>query len=333
MQSEAATQAVAAGPRLQVEGSQRSRSRRLHADWSQPGGRLETGSLAVRVLGRGAPTLLLHGILGSNRYWGAAFDRIAANGLLLAPDLLGFGASPRPPSGYGPDEHGAALIASLDEAQVREPVLVVGHSLGALLAIWLARKHPERVSGAIAFSPPLFRDAGHARRQIAKVGGLERLFGLENRAASWMARTVCRNLCEARPKLAARLYSALRPSFPYPLVEDATRHSWVSYSETVRRVILAAEAATWFASRGREEAPILVVAGEEDRYVDFEFLGGLVAQRPRARLQVWAGEGHDLPLAQPERCLAAIESFRSSLLTAVEPERFCISPDERRPHA
>jgi len=314
MQSEAAAAAVPAGSGLRLEGSPRSQPPRLNVDWSRPAGRLETGSLAVRVLGEGAPTLLLHGILGSNRYWGAAFDRLAANGLLLAPDLLGFGASPRPLSGYAPDEHGGALIASLDELQVRGPVLVVGHSLGALLAIWMARMYPERVRGVIAFAPPLFRDPRHARRQIAKAGGLERLFGLENRAATWIAGLVCRNLCEARPKLAARVYSAIRPTFPAPLIEDATRHSWVSYSETVRRVILAAEAATWFASEeGTREAPMLVVAGDQDRYLDLEFLGGLVGQRSRTRLQVWAGAGHDLPLTQPERCLAAIESFRSSI--------------------
>jgi pimeloyl-ACP methyl ester carboxylesterase len=312
MHSEAAAAAVAAGPGLLLEESPRTQPRRLQVDWSPPQGRLETGSLAVRVLGEGAPTLLLHGVLGSNRYWGAAFDSLAADGLLLAPDLLGFGASPRPLSGYGPDEHGGALIASLDEHQVREPILVVGHSLGALLAIWMARKYADRVRGVIAFAPPLFRDPRHARRQIAKAGGLQRLFGLENRAATWMARTVCRNLCEARPKLAARVYSAIRPAFPYPIVEDATRHSWVSYSQTMRRVILAAEAATWFASRGTEEAPILVVAGDQDRYLDLELLGELVDQRPRARLEVWAGAGHDLPLLQPQRCIAAIESFCSS---------------------
>ena len=313
MQSEAAAAAVPPGAGLHLEQGPRPQPRRREVDWSPPRGRLETGSLAVRVLGEGAPTLLLHGILGSNRYWGAAFDRLASDGLLLAPDLLGFGASPRPLSGYAPDEHGGALIASLDEHEVREPALVVGHSLGALLAIWMAAKYPERVRGVIAFAPPLFRDPGHARRQIAKAGGLERLFGLDNRAATWMARMVCRNLCEARPKLAARLYAAMRPAFPYPVVEDATRHSWVSYSDTMRRVILAAEAATWFAPRRSEEPPVLVVAGDQDRYLDLEFLAGLVGQRPRARLQVWAGEGHDLPLTQPERCLAAIESFRSSI--------------------
>jgi pimeloyl-ACP methyl ester carboxylesterase len=301
------------GPGLLLDESPRTQPGRLQIDWCIPRGRLETGSLTVRIIGEGAPTLLLHGILGSNRYWGAAFDRLAADGLLLAPDLLGFGASPRPTSGYAPDEHGGALIASLDELQVREPVLIVGHSLGALLAIWMARKYPERVRGVVAFAPPLFRDPAHARRQIAKAGGVERLFGLQNRAATWVARMVCHSLCEARPKLAARVYSAIRPAFPYPVVEDATRHSWVSYSETVKRVILAAEAATWFAHRGAEEPPVLVIAGDQDRYLDLDFLGELVAQRPGARFEVWTGEGHDLPLVQPERCLAAIESFRSSM--------------------
>jgi len=311
MHSEAA--AAPTRPGLRLDESSRTQPGRAPVEWSHPRGRLETGSLAVRVLGEGAPTLLLHGILGSNRYWGAAFDRLAAGGLLLAPDLLGFGASPRPMSGYAPDEHGAALIASLDELQVREPVLIVGHSLGALLAIWMARNYPERVRGVVAFAPPLFRDPRHARCQIAKAGGMERLFGLQNRAATWVARMVCRNLCEARPKLAARVYSAIRPAFPYPLVEDATRHSWVSYSETVRRVILAAEGATWFASGGTEGPPVLVIAGDQDRYLDLNFLGELVAQRPGARLEVWTGEGHDLPLVQPERCLAAIESFGVSM--------------------
>lgn len=67
------------------------------------------GPLAVRGLGSGSPTLLLHGLLGSNRYWGGAFDRLADQGLLLVPDLLGFGASPRPLSGYGAGEHGRTL--------------------------------------------------------------------------------------------------------------------------------------------------------------------------------------------------------------------------------
>ncbi|BDG01540.1 hypothetical protein AMOR_05360 [Anaeromyxobacter oryzae] len=226
---------------------------------------------------------------------------------MLVPDLLGFGASPRPLSGYGPEEHGRAVIASLRDLNVGEPPLVVGHSLGALIAIWLACNHPELVRGVIAFAPPLFRDARHARRQIAKLGALQRVFGLENRAATWLAGLACRNLCSARPRLATRLYSALRPAFPGPVLEDATRHSWSSYSETVTRVILAAEGAEWVAAA---RPPILIVAGTRDRYLDLGFLRELVDGRPRHRLEVWDGEGHDLPLTRPDRCLDSIERWR-----------------------
>lgn len=268
--------------------------------WAAPRGDLRTGSLAVRVVGQGPPTLLLHGFMGSNRYWGAAFDRLADQGLLLAPDLLGFGASPRPASGYGPDDHGRALVRSLDELEIRGDILAVGHSTGALLALWLAGEHPDKVRRVVAIAPPLFRDPEHARRQVRRLGGLERLFAFQDRAAKMF----CTNLCEKRPELAARLYSMIKPDFPYPILEDATRHSWTSYSETIKRVILATEAVRWV---GSVRCEVELVAGTEDRLLDLDLLRELTECHPHVRLHVVPGAGHHLPLAQPELCLAAIE--------------------------
>jgi pimeloyl-ACP methyl ester carboxylesterase len=262
----------------------------------------------VRVLGSGSPTLLLHGLMGSNRYWGGAFDCLAENGALIVPDLLGFGASPRPASGYGPEEHGRAVIESLRDLNVVEPALVVGHSLGALIAIWMAYNHPDRVRGVVAFAPPLFRDARHARRQMAKLGAVERLFALQSRATTWVATLACSSICSAHPRLAVRLYALARPAILLPVLEDAIRHSWVSYSQTVARVILAAEGARWLASA---RVPIVVIAGTRDRHLDVEFLRDLVDACPPHNLEVWEGDGHDLPLFRPDRCVAAIERFRT----------------------
>lgn len=271
------------------------------SSWLPPRGELRTGSLAVRVLGQGPATLLLHGFMGSNRYWGAAYDRLADEGQLLAADLLGFGASPRPASGYGPDDHGRALVRSLEELDVRGDVVVVGHSTGALLALWLASKHPDKVRRVVAIAPPLFRDPAHARRQVRKLGLLERLFAFQD----WAAKTFCTNLCEKRPRLAARLYAMIRPEFPYPILEDATRHSWASYSETIKRVIMAAEGMRWLASARCEVA---LVAGTEDRLLDLDLLRELADQYPHVRLRVVPGAGHHLPLTHPDECLAAIDA-------------------------
>jgi pimeloyl-ACP methyl ester carboxylesterase len=269
-------------------------------NWVLPRGDLRTGSLAVRVLGQGLPTLLLHGFMGSNRYWGAVYDRLADKGMLLAADLLGFGASPRPASGYGPDDHGRALVRSLEELDIHEDALVVGHSTGALLALWLASKHPDKVRRVVAIAPPLFRDPEHARRQVGKLGTLERLFAFQD----WAAKIFCTNLCEKRPRLAARLYSMIRPEFPYPILEDATSHSWTSYSETIKKVIIAAEGMRWLTSARCE---VQLIAGTDDRLLDLDLLQELSDRYSHVQLRIVPGAGHHLPLTHPEQCLAAIE--------------------------
>src|SRR5688572_2143511 len=99
-------------------------------------------ALHVRTLGeRGQVIVLLHGLAGSERYYGAAFDALASDARLVVPDLLGFGKSPKPPSGYGPDQHSAALGETLDALGVDAPVLLVGHSAGALVALAFARRN------------------------------------------------------------------------------------------------------------------------------------------------------------------------------------------------
>jgi len=271
----------------------------------------------VRVIGKGPPLVLLHGLLGSNRYWGTAFDRLSAGHLLVVPDVLGFGSSPRPPFGYGPQEHGGALLASLDNLQVQEPSLIVGHSLGALLALWLARHHPERVSGVVAFGPPVYRNIEDARQRVSQLAPIERLFGLGSPWSTRVAELACNELCGKRPGLAARLFSRIRPDLPRALLEDATRHSWTSYSETLRRVILNDEGLTWIQEAG---PPVLLVAGTRDRHLDLELLGAAVQQSAHAQLELWDGAGHDIPIEQPQRCLAVIERWDDAVRSSPLPK-------------
>jgi pimeloyl-ACP methyl ester carboxylesterase len=113
--------------------------------------------LAVRTLGTsGSPIVFLHGLAASGSSWGAAYDRLAGAHRLVFPDLLGFGRSPRPRSGYGPDDHANAVAKCLHEiGAVDEPALLVGHSLGSLIALRMAAIHPELVAGVVGFGPPI----------------------------------------------------------------------------------------------------------------------------------------------------------------------------------
>lgn len=96
-------------------------------NWAPPNGRrVTTSTLAARIDGdAGTTVVLLHGLVASGMYWGGAYATLARRHRLVVPDLLGFGRSPRPPSGYGPDDHVRALLARLEELDVSEPDTVL----------------------------------------------------------------------------------------------------------------------------------------------------------------------------------------------------------------
>ncbi|MFP5318866.1 MAG: alpha/beta fold hydrolase [Acidimicrobiia bacterium] len=242
--------------------------------------------------------LLLHGLGGSQRYWGGDYDVLARGGRLVVPDLLGFGSSPKPGSGYAPADHADALAATLDWVGVEEPVVVGAHSLGCLIALALAERHPHRVSAIVGAGPPLYADETEARRRIARLGWLERQLAVGGPAAE----RVCRLVCD-HPRLAAVVGRLARPRLPWAVVADGFRHTWASYSETFRAVILAARGDRWVGAVG---VPVTFLAGERDAVVDHRHLAELGAAHPHVIVHTVAGADHDLPIATPTLMLAEL---------------------------
>src|SRR5687767_13438774 len=97
-------------------------------------------SLWVTRTGAGTPVVLLHGLSGSSRWWSKNVDALAANHLVAAVDLTGFGRStgffglPATLPSFG---EVTALLARWLET-FDEPVDLIGHSMGGQLAIRLA---------------------------------------------------------------------------------------------------------------------------------------------------------------------------------------------------
>lgn len=275
--------------------------RSIGARWMPPGGRVvQTSSLSARVLGEtGPPVLLLHGLVASGLYWGGAYDRLARHHRLVVPDLLGFGRSPRPPSGYGPDEHVSALLACLDELGIDGPVVVGAHSLGALIALRLAATHPERVTSVVAFGPPLYPDAQTARAHVRATSPMARLFVLPG----GLAETACRWTCDHRA-LAGQISILTHPSLPPAVAADGVQHSWASYAETLQEVILAAEGSTWVDQVG---CPALLVAGDRDPVVDHDYLRQVAFTHDNFELLEQSGD-HNMALRRPDECAAMIEA-------------------------
>jgi pimeloyl-ACP methyl ester carboxylesterase len=92
--------------------------------------------------------LAIHGVTGSLMAWRSIARELDERICLLAPDLRGRGQSRRHPGPYGLAAHVADLIAVLDHVGASSVVLV-GHSMGAFLALRLAAEHPERAVGVV----------------------------------------------------------------------------------------------------------------------------------------------------------------------------------------
>ena len=271
--------------------------RRSRLRWEPPVAPTISCPLSARVIGHGEPIVLLHGLGASGRYWGAAYDRLGVDHRLVVPDLLGFGASPRPDHGYGPDEHAAAVCGCLDAAGVHEPVVLVAHSAGTIVALRIASTRPERVRAVICVGPPLYRNTQEASRHVAALGAMARLFANDGRVAE----RVCHWVCQHRD-LAARLAVLVTPDLPPEIVADGVQHSWNSYSESLVRLVLAGDQSDWFDDIA---CPVVFVAGDRDAACDHQWLRLLAERHDNVRLETWHGD-HQLPLTEPDAIMRLV---------------------------
>lgn len=108
--------------------------------------------------GTGTPVVLLHGIGRSGQVWQHVVRELQAREQrAVAFDLLGFGESPKPDwIDYDVDDHAAAVIASIKRLKANEPLVLVGHSMGCLVAVRVARLRPDLVKHLVLYEMPLY---------------------------------------------------------------------------------------------------------------------------------------------------------------------------------
>jgi pimeloyl-ACP methyl ester carboxylesterase len=108
----------------------------------------DAGSLHVARYGKGDPVVLLPGLATGPWEWGDLLQRLAQQHTVFAVSLPGFDGRPVV---AGPliDRVTSDFWKMLDGQKIVRPI-VIGHSLGGILAIVLGEQHPERLRGIIA---------------------------------------------------------------------------------------------------------------------------------------------------------------------------------------
>ncbi|MEV4644967.1 alpha/beta hydrolase [Saccharopolyspora sp. NPDC049357] len=243
--------------------------------------------------GDGSAVLLLHGTAPGTTAT-ANFERLvpALSGYrVLAPDLLGFGASPKPAHlDYGPVLWARQAFALLEERGI-DRVVVVGNSMGARVALTMAIEQPEKVRGLVLLSTRMTRTTHPAqmllREYTPSMEAMEELirecFVVDDSLVT--------------PELVRRRY------------EDSARPGAHTAMQKIFSALAASGACLSTEQLRQVQAPALLLHGRQDKIVPAED-GVLLAQAlPQADVHLLAGTGHWLQIERADLVNTLIRGY------------------------
>ncbi|MBN1909586.1 MAG: alpha/beta fold hydrolase [Pirellulales bacterium] len=257
--------------------------------------------LAYVDQGTGPVVLLVHGFPLDHTMWRSQIDALAERCRVLAPDLRGFGRSgpvDEQTTVIGMDPFADDLAGLLDEAGVREPIVLCGLSMGGYIALAFLRRHAARLGGLILCDTRATADTADgiaARRQTAQ--------RVLDEGPGFLAETM-------PSKLFAPATLQERPEL-VDAIRDVILH-------TDRRTIAAASLGMGQRMDSTDllptaPCPALVLVGQEDVLSPPAEMRALADALPQAQFVEIPGGGHLAPLENPEAVNRAILSFVSSL--------------------
>lgn len=253
--------------------------------------------LFVREAGSGPPLVLLHGIGSSSRFWSPNVPDLRDRYHVIAPDLLGFGRSPKPRgAAYSAEEHIAALVNVIEE-RADGPVTLVGHSMGSTAALHLAVTRPDLIANLVLISLPVLGEQvwGHDAE------GMHRFhrFSVHSRPGRLLFSTGMRAVYPLWAPVAANL----RPHVPPGAARDALRGGWDAYWGAVENLIYVTDVPKLFTAA---PGPITLLHGTRDYLSPVEPVRVLAASRPDVRYIEIADATHNPTYSHPWSLLAAL---------------------------
>ena len=256
------------------------------------------------VGGAGPPLVLVHGLGGAASNWVELVPRLAAHRTLLVPDLPGHGGSGALPAAASLNPY-ADRVALLAEREGLRSYAVVGHSLGAVVALRIALRAAGDVTGLVLVS-------------AAGIVSTSRWAELVLTYATWVrpgsALAAFRRRVARSPSLRAIVFWPWAVSDPRSLSVRAVEGLLEGpglHTDTLSatRALVADDPRV---DLGDVRCPCLVLAGGRDPQVPFadsvEY-----ARRLRAPLRVIPDCGHLAIVERPDACADAILAFGARL--------------------
>jgi pimeloyl-ACP methyl ester carboxylesterase len=264
----------------------------------------------------GPMVLLVHGLGGSVLNWAAIAPTLAETCRVMAIDLVGFGRTQ--PMGRSPHiETNLDLIARFIDRVVGHPVIVIGNSMGGLLAMLLADARPDLVAGLVLVDPAV--PVGPTARPDPLVTLMFGTYAIPAVARVFMARRRTFVSAEAQAMAVLRLCCVDTTRVPRQVLEHhielaRERENYPDVDAELivagRSLVLVLARRRWlYALMERISVPVLLLHGSKDRLVPLAAARTVARKNPTWRFEVAEDVGHVPQLEVPEWTLDKIHDW------------------------
>jgi len=265
------------------------------------------------------PFVLIHGMGWSSGQWYEAMTHLGAERRAIAVDLPGFGRCDPVQRACTPGWLAGGVRAFLDAIGVERAILV-GNSLGGLVASWFAAAWPERTAGLVLAAPALPSVGPSASRRTALAYAASMVPGV--------GLLMSRRFWDRDPSIVVA--ERLRNNFVDP--GRATAEAIARYEADaafrarsiphLRAALSAQRRLVWAVSAGRERTwrvvrsirvPTMVLWGAQDRILSPAIAERTAAEIAGAHLVMLDDVGHNPQAEKPEEFARAVLAFTRSL--------------------
>ncbi len=238
-----------------------------------------------------SPLILLHGLTANGLCGSAIAHELEGEYDVIMPDLRGHGKSSAPDYGYRYEDHANDVVGLINSLGI-SPAILIGHSMGGLVAAVIASHHPALIRGLILADPTFI--GSKRQREVRDSDGADQ----HRRVLNWSLEEVMKDLRTrhphrslstvemiARARLETRMsaFDVLTP--PYP-----------EYRQLV----------------GSIHVPCLLVIGDAG-VVSADLASELQLVNPKLQVAQIKDAGHGIFCDQPDQFSAIVKSFLHSI--------------------
>jgi pimeloyl-ACP methyl ester carboxylesterase len=212
--------------------------------------------------------LFLHGIGTSSVLWEQVADKLPDEVRVVRIDLLGFGQSPKPKwVTYNARVQARSVMYTYFRLRMRGKVIIVGHSLGALVAVEMTKRYPLFIRSLILCSPPFYLPVTDDATKLPR------------------AETALKSIYKTVHNHPERFMKIVTPAVKYKLLNatfNVTEDNLHSYVEALESAIINQ---TSYADALDISVPTTILHGSLDPVVRLKTLKSLATQNESIQLK------------------------------------------------